>query len=375
MSSLAGKGALVRNLARTRDREGFARLRELCAGDPGISKAAGDYALRRTSLIVAAKGGRAADDHHRRRPGVAGRRDWRPRRRGTGWRGFSTGCCIEMGIFGEQAPARLREFRTHGQLTPDELIDRYELACQPVRDLLVDYLRERQPALDYKSLKDLSYYLGKQFWQDLERHHPGIDSLRLPREVADAWKQRQRTKPKTITAETGEKTVIAVERISYRQCLTPVRCLLPRSVPVGDRGSGPLGAVGYSLPRRPGGDRPAQVRAPPQSAHGRAHPRTATSPPGPGAHRRRPAQGGRNAAGGRSPDPARGYLHRGRPDPDPLGHQDHHREGLGGRSRPAASDAISASKRITPSGPGRQLRFSGSQASASKNCSRLPTTA
>jgi integrase len=130
----------------------------------------------------------------------------------------------QMGIFGEQAPARLREFRTPGQLTPDELIDRYQLACRPVRDLLVDYLRERQPALDYKSLKDLSYYLGKQFWQDLERHHPGIDSLHLPREAADAWKQRQRTKPKTITAQTGEKTVIAVERISYRQCLTPVRC-------------------------------------------------------------------------------------------------------------------------------------------------------
>ena len=128
-----------------------------------------------------------------------------------------------MGIFGEQAPARLREFRTPGQLTPDELIDRYQLACRPVRDLLVDYLRERQPALDYKSLKDLSYHLGKQFWQDLEHHHPGIDSLHLPREVADAWKQRQRTKPKTITAQTGEKTVIAVERISYRQGLTPVR--------------------------------------------------------------------------------------------------------------------------------------------------------
>jgi hypothetical protein len=87
----------------------------------------------------------------------------------------------------------------------------------------VDYLRERQPALDYKSLKDLSYYLGKQFWQDLEHHHPGIGSLHLLREVADAWKQRQRTKPKTITARTGEKKVIAVERISYRQGLTPVR--------------------------------------------------------------------------------------------------------------------------------------------------------
>jgi integrase len=223
VSSLAGKGALVRDLARTRDPQGFARLRELCAGDPGISKAAGDYALRRASLIIAAKGGIVtaitvgdvlelldAESGAHAAPARDGAVFYR--------------LLHQMGIFGEQAPARLREFRTPGQLTPDELIDRYQLACRPVRDLLVDYLRERQPALDYKSLKDLSYYLGKQFWQDLERHHPGIDSLHLPREAADAWKQRQRTKPKTITAQTGEKTVIAVERISYRQCLTPVRC-------------------------------------------------------------------------------------------------------------------------------------------------------
>jgi hypothetical protein len=223
VSSLAGKGALVRDLARTRDPQGFARLRELCAGDRGISKAAGDYALRRASLIIAAKGGIVTaitvGDVLELLDAEAGAHAAPARDGAVFYR-----LLHQMGIFGEQAPARLREFRTPGQLTPDELIDRYQLACRPVRDLLVDYLRERQPALDYKSLKDLSYYLGKQFWQDLERHHPGIDSLHLPREAADAWKQRQRTKPKTITAQTGEKTVIAVERISYRQCLTPVRC-------------------------------------------------------------------------------------------------------------------------------------------------------
>jgi Phage integrase family len=222
VSGLAGKGALVRDLARARDPAEFARLRELCARDPGISKAAGDYARRRTSLIIAAKGGRTADitvgDVLELLDAEAGAHAAPTRDGAVFYR-----LLYQIGNFGEQAPARLREFRTPGQLTPDELIGRYHLACRPVRDLLVDYLRERQPGLDYKSLKDLSYYLGKQFWQDLEHHHPGIDSLHLPREVAEAWKQRQRTKPKTITAHTGEKTVIAVERISYRQCLTPVR--------------------------------------------------------------------------------------------------------------------------------------------------------
>ena len=58
----------------------------------------------------------------------------------------------ELGIVDDQAPARLRELRTGGQKTPGELIDRYQIEYRPIRDLLVDYLRERQPGLDYYSL-------------------------------------------------------------------------------------------------------------------------------------------------------------------------------------------------------------------------------
>ena len=36
--------------------------------------------------------------------------------------------------------------------SPEQLIDRYDLDCRPVRDLLVDYLRERQPA-DFSTLR------------------------------------------------------------------------------------------------------------------------------------------------------------------------------------------------------------------------------
>jgi hypothetical protein len=123
------------------------------------------------------------------------------------------------------APPVLRELRATGRRTPEELIGRYRLDCGPVRDLLVDYLKERQPALDYSTLRSLATDLGGTFWKDLERHHPGIDGLRLPAEVADAWKQRLRTTRKTITAADGRKTEVTVERINYRQCLTPVRAL------------------------------------------------------------------------------------------------------------------------------------------------------
>ena len=76
--------------------------------------------------------------------------------------------------------------------------------------------------MDYASLEQLARRLG-MFWADLEAHHPGINSLHLSAEVADAWKQRMRTKPQTITTAAGAKTVIDAERICHREFLTPVR--------------------------------------------------------------------------------------------------------------------------------------------------------
>jgi integrase len=220
----AGKGSLARNLARTRDPEGFARLGQLCDADPHVSAVAASLTLRRSAEIIAAKGGMLADitvgdalelmDREAEcLPGPA--KDHKVFYR----------MLRELGIFGDQAPGRLRAFRTAGQLTPGELVDRYQLHCRPVRDLLVDYLAERQPAIDYTSLKNLAYYLAQRFWADLEQHHPGIDSLHLASDVAAAWKQRQRIKPKVITSAAGQKSVVIVERVGYRQCLTPVRAL------------------------------------------------------------------------------------------------------------------------------------------------------
>jgi integrase len=224
VAGAAGKGSLTRNLARTRDPLGFARLRQLCDADPHVSDVAASLTLRRSAEIIAAKGGLLADitvgDALELMDREAESFSCPTRDHKIFYRMLR-----ELGAFGDEAPGRLRAFRTAGQLTPDELVDRYRLQCRPARDLLVDYLRERQPAMDYTSLKNLAYYLAQRFWADLEQHHPGIDSLHLPREVAAAWKQRQRTKPQMITSATGEKSVIMVERVGYRQCLTPVRAL------------------------------------------------------------------------------------------------------------------------------------------------------
>jgi integrase len=121
--------------------------------------------------------------------------------------------CYELlsaaGTFPPGAPATVRMFSAKfaGQLTPEQMIDRYDLACRPVRDLLVDYLRERQPGIDYGSLLGLAITLAKRFWRDLEDHHPGIASLHLPPDVAAAWKQRLQTR--TVRApDGGEESVV-----------------------------------------------------------------------------------------------------------------------------------------------------------------------
>ena len=90
----------------------------------------------------------------------------------------------QTGSSGRRRQARLRQLAPPASARPEEMIDRHQLACQPVRDLLVDYLRERQPAMDYGGLEQLARKLG-MFWADLEHHHPGIDSLHLSAEVAD----------------------------------------------------------------------------------------------------------------------------------------------------------------------------------------------
>lgn len=100
---------------------------------------------------------------------------------------------FEMGVFGADAPPSLTAATRRGPLSCAELIDRYDLACGPIRDLLVDYLAARQPSVDHTSLSNIASHLGRLFWKDLEIHHPGIDSLRLSPEMAAAWKQRLQT--------------------------------------------------------------------------------------------------------------------------------------------------------------------------------------
>jgi integrase len=86
----------------------------------------------------------------------------------------------------------LRRTVARGQLSTAAMVDRYSVQCRPVRDVLVRYLEERRPSLDYTSLQHLASRLVGAFWADIEKHHPGINTLDLPTEVAEAWKERIR---------------------------------------------------------------------------------------------------------------------------------------------------------------------------------------
>ena len=212
---------LAAEMARTRDPAGFADLAACCDTHP-MGESTIRTALHRIAAIMAAKGGVVAD--------------------------ITVGDCLQLldvaadvcqiphyrspyfyqlvravGVFGDDAAPTVRALSGKRQLSVRQLIDRCGIECRPVRDLLVDYLSERQVGIDYVTLNRLADTLGRLFWRDLERHHPGIDTLRLAPQVAAGWKQRITTK--TTRRRQPDGTVIDVRspRQSATHCLTMVR--------------------------------------------------------------------------------------------------------------------------------------------------------
>ena len=211
---------LSSEMARVRDREGFTALNGLFEAGLQRSGMRPNVTTRfeplaRIATIMAVKGGTVRDVNvgdcmelliHLSENGV-----------GNGYARNSLRfyqLLHSLGSFPPQAPATVRVFRTRGQQSVEQLIDRYDIACRPVRDLLVDYVRERQVGVDHGTLRNLTYQLGYLFWKDLERHHPGISDLRLTPQIASAWKQRVAV----LTTSSGTR-----QRAGALNCMTIVR--------------------------------------------------------------------------------------------------------------------------------------------------------
>jgi integrase len=107
-------------------------------------------------------------------------------------------------------PSSWREARTSGQRSVTEIVDQWPIANRAIRDVLVCYLTERSAALDYASVVNQGRMLASLFWGDLERHHPGIDSLQLSESVAQGWKQRLRTLPDGRPRRTAHSVLLTV---------------------------------------------------------------------------------------------------------------------------------------------------------------------
>ncbi|MER6854041.1 tyrosine-type recombinase/integrase [Streptomyces flaveolus] len=203
-------------IAAARDPEGFARIKTASL-QSGRKESKG---LRVLALILVRHGGKVEDivvgdflevlrEGSRHQSG--------PVRLAYSW-------LRSLGQFPSDAPVTLRMIENRsGQVTPEELVDRYHLQCKPVRDLIVDYLSERQASMDYNSLKLLSTNLGRLFWADLEHHHPGIDSLRLSPEVAAAWKSRLVVKTVRKRGTDGNVTEVTAPRTSAPSVMMAVR--------------------------------------------------------------------------------------------------------------------------------------------------------
>lgn len=101
-----------------------------------------------------------------------------------------------------------KEFCHQGQRPTAELVDRYKLRCTSVRDVLIRYLDERRASLDYTSFIALLGHVVGNFWADIEEHHPEINGLHLPEDVAAAWKERLKYVTKRRTTPRPRKSYL-----------------------------------------------------------------------------------------------------------------------------------------------------------------------
>lgn len=97
-------------------------------------------------------------------------------------------CLADAGI----VEGSLLEALRPGRKSVPELVDHYQLASGPVRNLLVAYLTERSVNVDYSTLRGLVLHLCLRFWKQVEALAPGIDTIDLPDDVATAWKEAVR---------------------------------------------------------------------------------------------------------------------------------------------------------------------------------------
>lgn len=132
-----------------RDPTGFARLDPLCQATERFTDLDRNLAYIQLPRMLAHNGGLLADisladcvEAYRAQVGYSTRQH-------SHWYRL----LLQAGILPGGSPPTINAASRRGQLSVEELVDGYQVACAPIRNLLVDYLHERQAGMDYTSLR------------------------------------------------------------------------------------------------------------------------------------------------------------------------------------------------------------------------------
>ena len=102
--------------------------------------------------------------------------------------------CKTAGLLADE-PNSYAELVHVEKLTVEQLVDRHGVDDPEIRNVFIAYLTELSVTCDYKTLYSLEQLLVKNFWGDVQAHHPGIDTLRLTAAQAAGWRARLKTMP------------------------------------------------------------------------------------------------------------------------------------------------------------------------------------
>lgn len=125
---------------------------------------------------------------------------------------------VELGPLAEEAPTLRATWSARGntrQHSTASLVDRYGIPASGMRDLLIDYLEEVRPGMDYGSVESLAYRLVRLFWWEVLQINPTQVDLSLTRDVATTWRERLALTTTGAPRRETHSTLLAV-RAFYR---------------------------------------------------------------------------------------------------------------------------------------------------------------
>ena len=120
-----------------------------------------------------------------------------------------------IGHLPQTVPATMRAALMRGQKSIEDMVDRYPVRNQAVRQLLIDYLTRRHADIDYSTLKGLALFLAHHFWEKIERINPGQADLRIDPDVYSAWRAMVAVKEDGKPRGNVDDLVISVRSFYY----------------------------------------------------------------------------------------------------------------------------------------------------------------